>query len=183
MEAFVVDIDDTLVDTERRRHSAWCRVLDREIPMEVTESSGSQEILRRYAFSDKDIWEKFWMTILCVEEDGADLLELDRPIPYATEVLRNWSENHKLIYLTGRTENMGQLTLDQLKKFKFPTKGADLEMLTLKTWTQFFSSTASVIKTRERIFSSILKRYNVIRVVDDYPSFFAAYRKHLVPDR
>lgn len=183
MDAIVVDIDDTLIDTSRRRYAAWCRVLDREIPMYEVESQGSREILRRYAFSDRRVWKKFWMLILCFEEGGADLLELDRPIPYAAEVLRNWSENNKLIYLTGRTENMRQLTLDQLKKFEFPTIGTFLEMFTLKAWIRFFSSTASVIKTRERIFSSILKRYNVIRVIDDYPGFFAAYREHPVPER
>jgi hypothetical protein len=29
----------------------------------------------------------------------------------------------------------------------------------------------------------ILDRYNVIRVVDDYPGFFVAYRDHSVPER
>jgi hypothetical protein len=183
MEAVVVDIDDTLFDTERRRHAAWCQVLSREIPMEVTESSGSREILKRYAFSDKTTWEKFWMLVLCMEEAGANLLELDKPIPRASEALHNWSTNYKLVYLTGRTENMRQLTIDQLRKFDFPTRGTDLEMFTLKDWTIFFSSASSVVKARSRIFSSILKRYNVLRVVDDYPGFFAAYRKHPVPDK
>lgn len=59
LDAVVVDIDDTVIDTERKRHTAWCQVLGREIPMEVTESSGSQDILKRYAFSDRRIWEKF----------------------------------------------------------------------------------------------------------------------------
>lgn len=183
MDAVVVDIDDTLIDTERRRHSAWCRVLDREIPLHEVESHGSREILKRYAFSDKQVWKKYWLLTLCVEEGGADLLEFDKPIPYASVVLQNWNKNYKLIYLTGRTENMRQLTLDQLRKFEFPTRGTDLEMFTQKAWIQFFSSASSVVKTREKIFSSILKRYNVIRVVDDYPSFFAAYRKYPVPDK
>ena len=183
MDAFVIDIDDTLIDTERRRHAAWCQVLGREIPMEVTECSSSREILKRYARSDRKTWEKFWLLTLCVEEGGADLLELDEPIPYASEVLQNWVRNCKLIYLTGRTENMRQLTVDELKKFGYPTQGTDLEMFTLKDWMLFFSSESSVVKTRSKMFSSILKRYNVIRVVDDYPGFFAAYRSHPVPDR
>jgi hypothetical protein len=183
MDAIVVDVDDTLVDTECRRNAAWRRVLGREIPMKVTESSGSREILRRYAFSDRRIWEKFWLLVLCLEEEGADLLELDRPIPYASEVLRSWGTNHKLIYLTGRTENMRQLTLDELKRFGFPTKRTDLEMFTLKDWISFFSSASSAIKTRSEMFSSILKRYNVVRVVDDFPDFFDAYKKYRVPDK
>lgn len=183
MDAFVVDIDDTVIDIGRRRHVAWCKILSREIPMKVTDSSGSLEILKRYASSDRRIWEKFWLLTLCVEEGGADLLKFDKPIPYASKVLQNWSEKYKLIYLTGRTENMRQLTIDQLKKFGFPTRGTDLEMFKLKDWMRFFSQQSSVVKTRSIIFSSILKRYNVMRVVDDYPSFFAAYREYHIPDR
>ena len=183
MDAFVIDIDDTLISTEHRRHAAWCQVLGREIPMDVTERSSSREILKRYACSDRKTWEKFWLLTLCVEEGGADLLQLDEPIPCASEVLQNWVRNCKLIYLTGRTENMRQLTVDELKKFGYPTQGTDLEMFTLKDWMLFFSSESSVVKTRSKMFSSILKRYNIIRVVDDYPGFFAAYRNHPVPDR
>ena len=183
MEAIVVDIDDTLVNTEYRRNAAWRRVLGREIPMEVTESSSSREILERHAFSDRRIWEKFWLLVLCLEEGGTDLLELDRPVPYASEVLKNWSTSYKMVYITGRTKNMRQLTLAELRRFGFPTRGTDLEMFTLKDWISFFSSASSAIKTRAKIFSSILKRYNVVRVVDDFPDFFAAYKKHHVPDK
>jgi len=183
MDAIVCDIDDTLVNTEHRRNAAWRRVTGRKIPMKVTESSGSREILRRYAFSDRRIWEKFWLLVLCMEEEGADLLELDRAIPYASEVLRSWGASHKLVYITGRTENMRQLTLDELRRFGFPTSRADLEMFTLKDWISFFSSASSAIKTRAEMFSSILKRYNVVRVVDDFPDFFDAYKKHHVPDK
>jgi len=183
MDAVVVDIDDTIIDTERRRYAAWFRVLDREIPRQEVESQGSQEILKKYAFSSREIWEKFWMLTLCIEEGGADLIDLDRPIPCASEVLQNWSKNHKLIYLTGRTENMRHLTLDELRKFGFPTRRTDLEMFTLNDWMNYFSSQSSVVDTRSTIFSKILKRYNVIRVVDDYSGFFVAYRKHPVPDK
>jgi hypothetical protein len=182
MDAIVVDIDDTIIDTERRRYAAWCRVLGREIPRQEVESQGSLEILRKYAFSNREVWEKFWMLTLCIEEGGADLIELDRPIPYASEVLQNWSKDYKLAYLTGRTENMRQLTLDELRKFGFPTRGTDLEMFALNDWMNY-SSQSSVVEIRSTLFSKILKRYNVIRVVDDYPGFFAAYRKHPVPDK
>lgn len=183
MDAVVIDVDDTLVDVSQRRHVAWCQVLGREIPMEVTESSGSREILERYAFSDRRIWERYWSLNLCIEEGGADLLELDKPIPYACEVLQSWARNYKIVYLTGRTDNMRQLTIDELRKFGFPTRGTDLEMFALKDWIPFFSSATSVIEVRSKKFSSILKRYNIIRVVDDYPGFFVAYRKYPVPDR
>ncbi|NIV44852.1 hypothetical protein GWN49_08285 [Candidatus Bathyarchaeota archaeon] len=183
VDAVVVDIDDTIVNTDRRRHAAWCRVLGRKIPLQEVESHGSREILRRYAFSSRKIWEKFWMLTLCVEESGGDLLELDKPIPHASETLNRWNQQHKLVYLTGRTENMRQLTVDELRRFGFPTREADLEMFALKDWIRFFSSTASVLATRSKMFSSISEQYNILRVIDDNPRFFAAYRKAPVPDR
>ncbi len=183
VDAVVVDIDDTIVNTDRRRHAAWCRVLGRKIPLQEVESQGSREILGRYAFSSRKIWEKFWMLTLCVEESGGDLLELDKPIPHASETLQRWNQQHKLVYLTGRTENMRQLTVDELRRFGFPTRETDLEMFALKDWIRFFSSTASVLATRSKMFSSISEQYNILRVIDDNPRFFAAYRKAPVPDR
>ncbi|UCE29533.1 MAG: hypothetical protein JSV85_02075 [Candidatus Bathyarchaeota archaeon] len=182
-DAIVVDIDDTIIDTERRRHSAWCQVLGRNIPRREVESKGSLAILRKYAFSNKKVWKDFWMLTLCIEEGGADLLELDKPIPLASNALLNWSRSHKLVYLTGRTENMRQLTVSELKKLGFPTHGTDLEMFTINDWMDYFSSQSSVVETRSTLFSRILERHNVVRVVDDYPRFFAAYRKHPVPDK
>lgn len=183
MDAVVVDIDDTIVGTDLRRHAAWCQVLGREIPQQEVASQSSRKILEKYAFSDKDIWKKFWMLILCVEEGGADLLELDTPIPHALEVLQKWSGNHKLVYLTGRTRNLRTLTVAQLRRFGFPTSGTELEMFRIKEWMNFFSSQSSVLQARSRLFSKIMKRHRVSRVVDDYPGFFIAYRKHPVPDK
>lgn len=183
MDAVVVDIDDTIVNTERRRHKAWNIVLGREIQLQEVESQSSLETLRKYAFSNAEVWKKFWMLTLCVDESGADLMELDRPIPYASEVLKKWSENYKLIYLTARTENMRQLTLNELERFGFPTSESRLKMFSLDDWVKYFSLQSSVVKTRSIIFSAIAKRHNVIRVVDDYPNFFLAYRRHPVPDK
>jgi len=123
------------------------------------------------------------MLTLCIDEGGADLLELDKPIPHASETLQEWSENYKLVYLTGRTKNMRRLTLNELMRFGFPTREADLEMFALKDWMNYFASQSSVVATRSRIFKNILSRYNVVSVVDDYPGFFLAYRKYPVPNR
>ena len=183
MDAIVVDIDDTLVYTDIRRHTAWCQVLGREIPLIEVESKGSWEILSQYAFSSREVWKRFWLLLQCVEERGADLLQLDKPIPYASETLRRWDEEFKLVYFTGRTSNMRKLTLDQLKRFDFPTEGTDLEMFSVKHWENFLTSQSSIVETRSKIFSSILERYNVLRVVDDYPGFFTAYKEHPVPDK
>ncbi len=182
MDAIVIDIDDTLVSTDRRRHAAWCKVLDREIPLQIVESSSSEEIIRKYARSDSKIWERFWMMVLCVDESGVDLLKLDEPIPHALEILKKWSRKSKLIYLTARTENMRQLTLYELRRFGYPTDNTELKMFTLDDWMNY-SLISSVVKTRSVKFAEILNHHNVIRVVDDYPGFFIAYRDHSIPDR
>ncbi|UCH31733.1 MAG: hypothetical protein JSV05_09650 [Candidatus Bathyarchaeota archaeon] len=182
MDAIVVDIDDTIVNTNRRRYITWCKVLGREIPFRDVESSSSEEILEKYGDSNRRIWEKFWMVILCVNEIGVKLLELDKPILHVQEILKKWSEKFKLIYLTARTENMRQLTLYELGKFGFPTIDVELKMFELDDWKNY-SSISSVVKTRSVKFAEILTDCNVFRVVDDYPDFFQAYNYPSVPDR
>jgi hypothetical protein len=182
MDAVVVDIDDTIVSTNRRRHAAWCEVLGIEIPFQDVESSSSEEILKKYGGSDREIWKRFWMLVLCVDESGVDLLELDESIPNAMEILEKWSRKFKLIYLTARTENMRYLTLYELRRFGYPTNNIELKMFTLDDWMEY-SSVSAVVKTRSMMLAGILDRYNVIRVVDDYPGFFVAYRDHSIPDR
>jgi hypothetical protein len=182
MNAIVIDVDDTLISTDRRRHAAWCKVLGREVSFQDVESSSSGEILKKYVGSDKEIWRKFWMLVLCVDESGVDLLELDEPIAHAVGIIKKWNRKSKLIYLTARTENMRQHTLYELGKFGYPIQDTELKMFTLDDWMNY-SSTSSVVKTRSILFAEILDRYNVIRVIDDYPAFFMAYRDHPVPDR
>jgi hypothetical protein len=183
MDAIVVDIDDTIVGTDRRRQAAWCRVLGRDVSLQEVESQSSLEILRKYAFSDANTWKRFWMLTLCVEPDGADLLELDTPLPYAAAVLQKWSNNFKLVYFTGRTKNMRRLTLDELRRFEFPTDEAELEMFALQNWMSYFAAKTTVVEIRSILFSKLSKRHNVVRVIDDYPGFFEAYRRHPVPDK
>ena len=179
----VVDVDDTLLNTDRRRWVVWCRVLGREIPFQIVESLSSHQILERFAWADREVWERFWGILLCWEESGIELLDLDEPIPSAAEVLQRWSEEYKLIYLTGRSRNMHELTLSELDGFGFPVRGVDLVMLNVKDWKHYLASEISPIRLRARLFSSVLKRHRVIRVVDDYPSFFTVYRRYGVPDR
>lgn len=183
MMGVVVDIDDTLVDTDKRRWTVWCNVLNRKIPLEAVESLGSRQILERFAFGDRENWERYWGILLCWEEAGNEILELDKPIPLAAQVLQKWSEEYKLVYLTGRSKNMQRLTLNELERFNFPTAGVDLVMLSLKDWKSFFASKSSPIKLRTRLFSCITKRYKIVRVVDDYPIYFPIYSRFKVPDR
>jgi len=179
----VVDVDDTLLNTDRRRWAVWCRVLGREVPLQTVESLSSLQILERFAGADRGLWERFWGILLCWEESGIELLDLDEPIPYAAEVLQRWSKEYKLIYLTGRSRNMRKLTLGELDRFGFPVRGVDLVMLKIKDWKRYLASETSPITLRARMFSSVLERHRVVRVVDDYPIFFTVYRRYGVPDR
>jgi len=178
MASVVVDVDDTLLKTSLRKRAIWGHILGREIPLEFVESHGSQRILEKFASSDEEVWERFWRVLLCYDEAGLKFLKLDDPLPYAAEVLRVWSRKLDLVYLTGRTENMRQTTLDELRAHGFPIEGADLVMA--EGWEEYV---ASPVKVREKLFSMISERHRVQRVVDDYPGYFATYRRFSVPER
>ena len=183
MLAVVVDIDDTLVDTNRRRWAAWRHVLGLELPLEVVEEHESSDILRIYASSNGEVWERFWRVLLCWEEEGISLLNLDTPLPYAADVVRRWSEEHRVVYFTGRSTNMYDLTLEKLEKFGFPVEDVDLVMSSLNDWNLYLNSKASTLQLRSKLFSSANARYKIIRVVDDIPSFFSIYKTFEVPER
>lgn len=183
MLAVVVDIDDTLVDTSRRRWAAWCHVLGRELPLEVVEKHESRDILRIYASSDGEVWERFWKVLLCWEDEGITLLNQDTPFSDAANVVRRWGKELRVVYFTGRSGNMYDLTLDELGKFGFPVEEVDLVMMSLKDWNLYLKSKASTIQLRSKLFSSVHARCQIVRVVDDIPSFFPIYKEFEVPER
>ncbi len=39
------------------------------------------------------------------------------------------------------------------------------------------------VEAKSKLFSSISKQYNVVRVVDDYPGYFPIYKQFDVPER
>ncbi len=187
----VVDVDDTLINTERRMQGVWRELLDREVPMEAVETLGLAQIFEKFASSDQkahanELRKKFWDISLCLENVGIGLAELDEPIAFAPEVLQTWSKHCQLIYLTGRTENTRELTLDQLRKFGFPTDNIQLIMFNLEDYARargLNPSGPTQVEAKSRLFSSISKQYNVVRVVDDYPGYFPIYKQFDVPER
>jgi len=179
----VVDIDDTLVDTNKRRWTVWRNVLGQEIPMKEVERLGSLQILEKYGFGNKEVWERYWKILLCWEKNGNEVLELNKPIPFASKVLQKWCEKYKLVYLTGRSKNIYNLTLDELNRFDFPIAGVDLIMLNSKDWKDYFASKTTHKKLRTRLFTSISKRYKIEKVIDDYPSYFTVYKQFKVSER
>lgn len=191
MISVVIDVDDTLINTERRMHGVWRELLGREVPMEAVETLGLGQIFEKFASSDQkvcanELRKRFWDIILCLENVGNELAELDEPIPFAAKVLQKWSKHCQLVYLTGRTENTHELTLDQLRKFGFPTDNIQLVMFNLEDYERargLDPSGSTLVDAKSRLFASISKQHDVVRVVDDYPGYFTVYRQFGIPER
>jgi len=191
MTSVVVDVDDTLIDTEPRMYRVWRELLGREVPRKAVETLGVGQIFMEYASPEQKVRadvlrRRFWDLSLCLEEVGIELAELDEPLPYAAEVLQKWCKHCKLVYLTGRTENNRALTLRQLRKFGFPTENIQLVMFDLEDYAKVRGldpSGSTLVDAKSRLFKMISREQNVVRVVDDYPGYFGIYRQFVVPDR
>ncbi len=178
MDAVIIDVDDTLVSTGRRKWAVWRHILGREIPTQVVENLSSRQVLEKFAQTDGKLWNRFWRVLLCWEEAGTEFLKFDEPLPFAVAVLNEWSKEFRIVYLTGRTINMYYLTLDELRAFGFPVGDVDLIMA-----PDLEAYLSSEIEVRTQLFTSASKMYRVVRVVDDYPRYFTIYSQFRIPDR
>ena len=191
MIGVVVDVDDTLISTGRRMQGVWREVLGREVPLEAVETMSLEQIFMKFASQEqiarvREFQKRFWNLLLCLEEVGVELLRLHEPIPYAADVLQSWSKHCSVVYLTGRTENTRDLTLGELEKFGFPTKNIQLVMFDLEDYSRAKGENPSgptLVDAKSRLFSLICQEHDVVRVVDDYPGYFAVYTQFRVPDR
>ena len=191
MISVVVDIDDTLVNTDRRMQAIWHRVLGCDVPLEAVETMGLEQIFMKFASSEQkqrasEFQKRFWDVALCIDEAGVESLVLHEPLPFAAEVLHQWSKHSALVYLTGRTENMRQMTLNELREFGFPTNGVELVMFSLEDFSRARGvnpSGPTLVDVKARLLSAICKAHDVVRAVDDYPSYFPVYKQCDIPDR
>lgn len=191
MVRVVVDIDDTLIRSDRRMCGVWRAVLGHTIPPEDVTTLGLEQIFAKYASDEQKAsvgkhQKRFWDIVLCLDKTGIELLELNEPIPHAADVLQRWSGTCKLFYLTGRTENMRELTLTELEKYGFPINNTKVVMSDVKDFARargLNPSGPTLIDARSRLFESILEGGRVARVVDDYPGYFSIYKESKVPDR
>jgi len=190
MISVVVDVDDTLIDTARRTQAIWHEILNREIPLEAVQTLNPQQIFEKYASTDQrtrvtEIQKRFWDIMLCVEKVGVDLLKLEEPVPFAAETVQAWSKHCMLIYLTGRPETTRISTLQKLKKFGLPTHNVELAMYRLSDYARARGEQTglTLVEARHRLVSSICKRHNVARVVDDYPDYFTIYKDFKITER
>lgn len=176
--SIVVDIDETIVDTSERKRAAWKLVLGADVPIDVVEKNPSRKILGIYAPNRWDLWLRFWRTLLCFREEGVKLLALDKAILGAAEVLNEWAGTHKIVYLTGRTENMKQLTLRELRELGFPVE--DGEILMSPSLECFLNNP---LETRRKLLLRTAEKSKVVKVVDDYPKYFRIYSELEIPER
>lgn len=191
MIGVVVDVDDTLIDTGRRMQSVWHELLGREIPLEAVETLSLEQIFMRFASREqktrvREFQRLFWDVLLCLEEAGVESLKLHEPIPFAADVIQKWGKTSKVIYLTGRTENMRSLTLGELRKFGFPTEDTMLVMFSPEDYARPRGenpSAPTLFDTKLNLFSRICKSYSIVRVIDDYPGYFPIFLQFDIPDR
>jgi hypothetical protein len=187
----VVDVDDTIIKTDRSMHAVWCEVLGYEIPLEAVETLSLEQIFMKFASLEQkahagELQRRFWDISLGLKEPEADLFRLHEPIPFSAEILQKWINHCKLVYLTGRPESMRDPTFSELKKFGFPTDNTQLVMFSLEDFARVRGidpSAPTLTDARSKLFSAIFKEHNIVRVVDDYPSYFPIYRQFCVPDR
>ncbi|MBO3755045.1 MAG: hypothetical protein FGF53_09275, partial [Candidatus Brockarchaeota archaeon] len=132
-----------------------------------------REIMRRYRVGE-DLWFKFWRILLCLDDVGEHFLAFDEPMPNAVDVVREWYEHFDLVYITGRTENMKELTVEELRKFGFPVDEDGIYMCA--DLRDFLSSPVDV---RKRIIGKIMEERRLVCVVDDYPKYFPVYAEFI----
>lgn len=191
MISVVVDIDDTLINTERAVQGAWRELLGREIPMQDVETLNMAQIFQKYASATQkahvdEFQKRFWDMLLCTEKVGIDLFKLHEPIPFAANALQTWSRKCTLVYLTGRPETTRNLTLNELKKFSFPTDNIQLTMFNIEDYARARGDDPSgptLVEAKSRRFSLISRQHNVVRVVDDNPGYFPIFKQFGVPER
>lgn len=191
MISVVVDVDDTLVDTGRRMQGVWRELLGVAVLLEDVETLSLEQMFIKFASAEqktrvREFQRRFWDIVLCLDEAGVGLMRLHEAVPFAANVLQKWSRECKLVYLTGRTENMRELTLAELNRFGFPVDGVELMMFRVEDYGRVRGvnpSGITLINAKKRLFASLAKRYDIVRAIDDYPGYFPIFRDFGVPDR
>ncbi len=183
MSCVIVDIDDTVLDTTRRMQAIWRELLGREVPAKAVETMGLRQIFEAYAAPKQkenagEHQTRFFRLLLCEEERGYDFVQLDEAIPYAADTVNAWAKHSHIVYLTGRTENTRNHTLEALRMHGFPSEDAELFMVSAEDW-----HSGRAVDARRASLSDLVDRHKVVRVVDDYPGYFPMYVDAGIPDR
>lgn len=184
MIGVIIDIDDTIIETLPRTHQIMESILNREIPYTDLHTLSQEEVFYKYATQTqknkfKELRKQFFNLLLCKNEMGIELLKYDKPVPFAVDVLQKWKEVCKIIYITGRLKKIRSQTTDELREFGFPVANTDLIMFDPSDW----DSGKLLLDARKRLLFSITKHSTIVKVVDDFPGYFPAYKQVSIPDR
>lgn len=191
MAKVVVDIDDTVINTRHRMHKLWTLLLDRDVPLNAAQTLSLEQIFMKFATPQQkarvaEFQRRFWDLLLCLDAAGLESFALHEPMPYAAEVLQEWSQRFAIAYLTGRTENTRALTLAELAKFGFPTEEAELVMFSAEDYARPKGDDPTgptLIETRFRRCADLCRDGDVVLVIDDYPGYFPALQQLGIPER
>ena len=139
------------------------------------------QIFEKYATEEqkprmRELQSLFTETMLCKNDEGMKLIEMDEQMPYAAEALAKW--NDPIVYITGRLESIKDITMDQLRLFGFPLDNSDLYMFKEEDWAK-----GHLREARRRILDEILNKHQVLRVIDDFPGYFPVYKELEIPER
>ncbi len=186
----VVDIDNTIIDTRPRLQGIWYELLGRPVPQDDLRRTDHVGIFEKYADSEhkveaESLRKRFWELLLCQNETGVRLAELDRPIAHAADAIRQWSLQSSIAYITGRPDTVRELTMNQLTKFHFPLRNSILLMYHLEDYAnpKGEHSARTLLQVRTDVFRDFCSEHRVVRVADDTPSHFTIYGQFDVPER
>jgi len=171
--------------------AVWRLVLGCEVPLEAIETLSLEKFFMKFASPKQkqranEFQKRFWDVTLCLDKVGFESVRLNEAIPFAADVVQQWSKYCRLVYLTGRTENTRDITLNELRKFGFPIESAELVMFSLEDFARtrgLNPSGPTLAEARAQRLSVICETHDVVRAVDDYPGYFSVYRQLNVRDR
>ena len=94
MTSVVIDVDDTLVNTDRRMQAIWRLVLGCEVPLEAVETLSLEQVFMKFASSEQkqrasEFQKRFWDVVLCLDEAGFESVGLNEAIPFAADVVQH----------------------------------------------------------------------------------------------
>ena len=171
----LVDIDDTVVNTLRRRWMAW-RYLGYSLPLDMVERHSSKEIIQLVG-GDRDLWMDFWRLLLAFDEKGIELLKYDQPIPGVSEtLLKLRAKGYKIVFITGRTKNMYDAVIQEFRDFNFPLD----DIFMAEDLSEMLEKPLDV---RRALLNKIMDKYLPLLAVDDYPKYHLVYWDFNIPHR
>jgi len=123
MATIIVDIDNTILNNDRRKQAILRQKFNKTVELDEIE----KDYCLSHVLADEKERQEFWRDFF-----SNDFLRFDEPVRNAANVLTDLAMNHEIVYLTGRHDDkatgdsMKQGTLASLRKFGFPIKGIEI---------------------------------------------------------